>query len=80
MHGNVWEWVQDVWHGSYVGAPTDGSTWVTDGYQGRRVLRGGSWNDTPQSLRSAYRGRGTLGNRIVNTGFRIAKTFWKVRL
>ncbi len=25
MHGNVWEWVQDEWLGSYEGAPTDGS-------------------------------------------------------
>jgi formylglycine-generating enzyme required for sulfatase activity len=27
MHGNVWEWVQDKWHDSYGGAPTDGSAW-----------------------------------------------------
>ncbi len=26
MHGNVWEWVQDAWHGDYNGAPTDGSS------------------------------------------------------
>ena len=26
MHGNVWEWVQDCWHDSYQGAPSDGST------------------------------------------------------
>ena len=27
MHGNVWEWVEDCWNDSYVGAPTDGSAW-----------------------------------------------------
>src|SRR5262245_26537709 len=25
MAGNVWEWVEDVWHNNYEGAPTDGS-------------------------------------------------------
>ena len=24
MLGNVWEWVEDCWHDSYAGAPTDG--------------------------------------------------------
>jgi len=27
MHGNVWEWCEDVWHGNYERAPTDGSVW-----------------------------------------------------
>jgi len=30
MHGNVWEWCEDVWHGNYNGAPTDGSAWVEE--------------------------------------------------
>jgi formylglycine-generating enzyme required for sulfatase activity len=28
MAGNVWEWVEDVWHDNYDGAPTDGSAWL----------------------------------------------------
>ena len=43
VHGNVWEWVEDCWHESYRGAPSDGSAWVTGGDCFKRVLRGGSW-------------------------------------
>ncbi len=28
MSGSVWQWVEDVYHDSYVGAPTDGSAWT----------------------------------------------------
>jgi formylglycine-generating enzyme required for sulfatase activity len=75
MHGNVWEWVQDVWHDKYTGAPADGSSWMTGGDSSRRVLRGGSWVDSPQYLRSAIRSWVTPGDRDIFTGFRIARTF-----
>ena len=55
MHGNVWEWVEDCWHGDYSGAPTDGSAWTSGGICDWRVLRGGSWNDKPRNLRAANR-------------------------
>ena len=74
MHGNVWEWVQDVWHDNYSGAPTDGSVWSAGGDQARRVLRGGSWYDSPQDLRSAGRSGGAPDVRDYYTGFRIART------
>jgi formylglycine-generating enzyme required for sulfatase activity len=31
MHGNVSEWVADIWHDNYQGAPSDGSAWIKDG-------------------------------------------------
>ena len=55
MHGNVWEWCQDVWHDSYEGAPTDGSGWIEGGDQDKRTCRGGSWGFNPCYCRSAYR-------------------------
>ncbi len=74
LHGNVWEWVQDVWHDNYAGAPSDGSAWMTGGDPSRRVLRGGSWFDSPRILRSAGRNWSTPDYRIDIIGFRIART------
>lgn len=73
MHGNVWEWVQDVVHDNYVGAPLTGRAWEEGGDQARRVLRGGSWLYNPRYLRSALRNgySAVLGNDIV--GFRVAR-------
>lgn len=74
MLGNVWEWVGDVWHESYKGAPIDGSAWTTGGSDGSRVLRGGSWNDYPWNVRSGARSRNQPGNRNGEVGFRVART------
>ena len=74
VHGNVWEWVEDCWNGSYRGAPADGSAWKS-GDCSWRVLRGGSWSDEPRDLRSADRGRLGTGIRLNDDGFRVARTF-----
>jgi formylglycine-generating enzyme required for sulfatase activity len=64
MHGNVWEWCLDDWHGNYKGAPKDGIAWFNEDSQdnnnlyrkqGKALLRGGSWYDVPDFCRSAYR-------------------------
>ena len=73
MHGNVWEWVEDCWNDSYVGAPSDGSAW-TSGDCDRRVLRGGSWGGTPSVLRSALRRRLFTDFRS-SLGFRVVRRF-----
>ena len=74
MSGNVWEWVQDCWNDSYRGAPDDGRAWQR-GECGRRVARGGSWNNAPRNLRSAFRGSGTAPETAsILLGFRIART------
>jgi formylglycine-generating enzyme required for sulfatase activity len=74
MHGNVFEWVEDPWHENYIGAPTDGSAWLQDGDDSRRVVRGGSWLNDPQYLRAAYRYRFSTDDRINFLGFRLART------
>ena len=73
MLGNVWEWTEDCWNDSYGGAPLDGSAWE-HGYCGRRVLRGGSWYDSPSDLRAADRVWDSAGNRYFDYGFRVART------
>ncbi len=71
--GNVWEWVEDCWHGSYVGAPSDGGAW-TSGDCSLRVQRGGSWGSPPWYVRSAFRRTTKSGFRTSFRGFRVART------
>ncbi len=74
MHGNVMEWVQDCWHMNYVDAPSDGRAWTTNCSDDWRVIRGGSVNDYPSDLRSAYRSGSSHSERIFGVGFRLAKS------
>jgi len=72
MNGNVWEWVEDCWNGSYSGAPTDGSAW-TSGRCSLRVQRGGAWDSRPAGARAAYRFRNLTTFQHNNRGFRPAR-------
>ena len=72
--GNVWEWIEDCWHDNYDDAPTDGSAWSSGGDCGRRILRGGSWNNEPWLVRSAARAWSLPGYRSGTIGFRVART------
>ena len=76
MLGNVWEWTEDCWHGSYAGAPTEGSAWKTGGDCGRRALRGGSNGSKPKKLRAAMRSSDPVGKRKGTIGFRVALTLF----
>jgi formylglycine-generating enzyme required for sulfatase activity len=70
MHGNVWEWCQDVRHDNYEGAPTDSSAWM-EGYSDYMLLRGGAWYHDPRDCRSARRSYGFPGIRYIDIGFRV---------
>ena len=74
MHGNVWEWVEDCWHGTYASAPADGSAWAAGCSGNFRVLRGGAHNQVPALSRSANRYSNYPDNRYISSGFRIARS------
>lgn len=74
MSGNVWEWVEDYWHDSYNGAPSDGSAWLSGRSKESRVLRGGSWDDNTNYSRAARRYSYSPDIRSNSLGFRVART------
>jgi formylglycine-generating enzyme required for sulfatase activity len=73
VHGNVWGWTADCWNDSNQGNPGNGSARST-GDCGLRVIRGGSWINTPQNLRAALRNKGYSTLRSDIFGFRLART------
>jgi formylglycine-generating enzyme required for sulfatase activity len=75
MAGNVWESVEDCFHDNYKGAPEDGSAWIEgDDCVRGHVIRGGSWLDFPEFLRSAARDGRPTDARLSNYGFRVGRT------
>jgi formylglycine-generating enzyme required for sulfatase activity len=71
MHGNVFEWCEDAWHGNHLDAPGDGSARIEEGAP-RRVRRGGAYNYEARHCRSAARGRYVRNGHAGNLGFRPA--------
>jgi len=70
LHGNILEWCADKYHGTYTGAPTDGSAWSNDRHQ-TYVLRGGCWYSKLSYCRSAARIYYKPDYRCSYFGFRV---------
>ena len=70
MHGNVWEWCWD-WFGSYTTKRQTDPAGPDDGT--RRIMRGGSFIDTPRFLHSAVRNGVQPTFRVRGIGFRCAR-------
>jgi len=72
MAGNVAEWVEDVKHDTYIGAPADGTPWGGDHDQ--RVIRGGGYDDDPFEIRTSYRDFTPHSDADSSTGFRCCRS------
>ena len=72
VHGNVWTWTADCWNERHLDGTT-GATARTEGDCQRRVVRGGSWGNSPAELRSAARDANEISIRSTNLGFRVVR-------
>ena len=71
MHGNIWEWCEDIWQPDYLLAPIDGKPQLKVGASNNRIKRGGSWHDGAVYCRSAARMQGSIEQRDGVTGLRV---------
>lgn len=70
IHGNVWEWVYD-WFGMYPNRKRRNPQGPEIGKY--RIMRGGSWSDPVEYLRSSIRRDALPNSTYSNVGFRCAQ-------
>lgn len=75
MSGNVWEWCEDDWHGSYQNAPDDSTPWVDAPRNSVRVFRGGAFYYDSYFCSVFYRGGDEAEVKYNSIGFRLALSY-----
>lgn len=70
MVGNVWEWCSDVYSEHYYSDSPDINPLCEDEGD-ERVLRGGSWYNSPRYNRATYRNKSNPEFKSKNCGFRL---------
>lgn len=74
MYGNVGEWVQDNYHSSYDGAPSDGSAWCDNSSNSSfHIIRSGTWSVNPVMCSSTMRAWCSSSKADCDVGFRLMR-------
>ncbi|MCL1812662.1 MAG: SUMF1/EgtB/PvdO family nonheme iron enzyme [Treponema sp.] len=75
MSGNVWEWCWDCYTSYSSGAQLDPWGMVSSEYGHVHIIRGGSWEDAAQHVRSTLRNDSfTPTMRLISIGFRVVRS------
>jgi len=72
MHGNVWEWCDDLWSANGYDATATRDPVGRSGFTPN--IRGGCYYNDPKALRSAKRFGYNATNRFESVGFRVIRT------